>query len=447
MTIQSTVSRTPYKGNSKTTQFAVPFQFLDDTWLTVILRAENGTETLQKLNSDYKVTGAGNPQGGNIIMTVAPQTDTTLVISRYNIAATQLLELLANGDFPADSIMKALDKLTLLAQQSMLDDSRSLKFPLTDDAKLTNTLPSSKARAGRALTFDDEGNAKVSVYEFDDLIDIVADAVADAKDYATASSISADSSATSKQLANDWAEKETAIAPGHFSAKYWADQASKATIPDNAITTDKVVDKAITTAKINDKAVTIAKLSDDVNALLSAIYPVGSYLHSEQTANFKFGNGTFLICNGASYDPIAYPETFKLIGKRYGGSDAAPLLPNLTGKVLAMCNTSSHLAGSSAGNENVDAPLPKHGHGIIDPKHPHSFQFYSYGGNAKEGALLTINSGQSLFPTADGNSIHNGSIGTNATGISIQETGTVPTPQVSVIQPTLYVQNIFIFAR
>lgn len=44
----------------------------------------------------------------------------------------------------------------------------------------------------------------------------------------------------------------------------------------------------------------------------------------------------WLRCNGAVYNPTLYPDLWDAIGKRYGGTDESPLLPNVTQNPLGI---------------------------------------------------------------------------------------------------------------
>jgi len=88
MTVSSSVNKVIYSGNSATVLFPVNYYFLENSHLKVILRAADGTETVQALTTNYTVTGAGNPAGGSITMFIAPLIGTTLTILR-NVPATQ----------------------------------------------------------------------------------------------------------------------------------------------------------------------------------------------------------------------------------------------------------------------------------------------------------------------------------------------------------------------
>ena len=156
MTVSSTTTKAQYSGNGTTTVFAVPFYFLLNSDLLVILRSSAGVETTQVLTTNYTVTGAGNESGGSITMLVAPPTGTTLTILR-NAPATQETDLIPNDRLPAESLEDALDKLTMLVQQLDEENNRALKFATTDSTAST-TLPTSPNRAGKFLSFDNNGN-------------------------------------------------------------------------------------------------------------------------------------------------------------------------------------------------------------------------------------------------------------------------------------------------
>jgi hypothetical protein len=140
MTVSSGLNRISYAGNGTTTVFPVNYYFLDNTHLQVILISSTGVEAQQTLTSNYTVTGAGNEAGGTVTMLVAPPAGTTLVIQR-NVPATQETDYLANDPFPAESHERALDKLTMLAQQNERESGRALKIPLAAVPTTSTELP------------------------------------------------------------------------------------------------------------------------------------------------------------------------------------------------------------------------------------------------------------------------------------------------------------------
>ncbi len=131
MTVSSTQNSVTYAGNGSSVNFAVPFYFLADAHLRVVRRAADGAETLQVITTNYTVTGAGNPSGGQVAMLVAPPTGTTLTIRRV-VPATQEVDYVTNDAFPAETHERALDKLTMLAGGLAESMSRALVLRETD---------------------------------------------------------------------------------------------------------------------------------------------------------------------------------------------------------------------------------------------------------------------------------------------------------------------------
>jgi len=156
MTVSSSTAKVSYSGNGATQAFAVPFYFLADSQLLVILRASTGAETTQVLGVNYTVTDAGVLTGGTVTMTVAPPTGSTLVIVR-NVPLTQETDLQPNDRLPAETLEQSIDKLTMITQQLDEESARSLKFPVSDASAFDPTLPVSSDRAGKYLKFNASG--------------------------------------------------------------------------------------------------------------------------------------------------------------------------------------------------------------------------------------------------------------------------------------------------
>ena len=116
MTVSSSTAKVSYSGNGSTQAFAVPFYFLANSQLLVVLRSSTGAETTQVLGTNYTVTGAGVLTGGTVTMTAAPASGTTLVISR-NVPLTQETDLQPNDRLPAETLEQSIDKLTMITQQ------------------------------------------------------------------------------------------------------------------------------------------------------------------------------------------------------------------------------------------------------------------------------------------------------------------------------------------
>ena len=130
MTISTTASRISYNGNGATTAFSFPYRFIANSDLTVIKIAADGTETTLTLNTNYTVTGADDDAGGVVTLSVAPLSGQRLVIYRA-LAITQEVDYITGDPFPAETHERALDRLTMVAQQQQDAIDRSAKLPVT----------------------------------------------------------------------------------------------------------------------------------------------------------------------------------------------------------------------------------------------------------------------------------------------------------------------------
>lgn len=183
MTVSSSTAKVSYSGNGTTQAFAVPFYFLANSQLLVVLRSSTGVETTQVLGTNYTVTGAGVLTGGTVTMTTAPASGSTLVITR-NVPLTQETDLQPNDRLPAETLEQSIDKLTMITQQIDEATDRTLKAPLTDSASLDLTLPTSTARASKYLTFNALGEPTASAGPTTNFVDpttygAVGDGIAD----------------------------------------------------------------------------------------------------------------------------------------------------------------------------------------------------------------------------------------------------------------------------
>ena len=163
MTVSTSTSTANYTANGSTTTFAYPFKIFADSDLVVILRnTATSVETVQVLNSAYTVTGAGNVAGGNVVFGTAPASGNTVFIRR-ELPLTQETDFVPNDPFPAEAHENALDKLTMLVQQTSIDTDRAILFPQSDLAgSFNNILPISTARASSVVSFDGNGNLTVT---------------------------------------------------------------------------------------------------------------------------------------------------------------------------------------------------------------------------------------------------------------------------------------------
>jgi hypothetical protein len=161
MTVSSSTSRASYSGNGSLTTFAYVFKVFDQDDLTVILRASNGTETVQTITTDYTVTGVGDVGGGNVVFGTAPASGVTVVILR-EMDLEQGLDLVPNDPFPAQSLEDSLDKLTFMVQQHNEELGRAIKASRTNVLAGSEFVISAADRANKVFSFDGSGDLAVT---------------------------------------------------------------------------------------------------------------------------------------------------------------------------------------------------------------------------------------------------------------------------------------------
>lgn len=152
MSIASTTARISYTLTAADQLLTVPFYFLEASHLEVLV--VGSPPVTLALTTDYTVNGAGSEGGGSIKLTGAGTDIADEVVILRNVPATQLVDYVFNDRFPAEVHEKALDKLTMLAQQRAEGESRALRFEKgeTLDGTLSKT-----SRTSKALAFDANG--------------------------------------------------------------------------------------------------------------------------------------------------------------------------------------------------------------------------------------------------------------------------------------------------
>ena len=161
MTVSSSTNRASYSGNGTLTTFAYGFKIFDQDELTVILRASDGTETVQTITTNYTVTGVAAAGGGNVVFGTAPASGVTIVILR-ELDLDQGLDLVPNDPFPAQSLEDSLDKLTFMVQQHNEELGRTIKASRTNVLAGSEFTISAADRANKVFSFDGSGDLAVT---------------------------------------------------------------------------------------------------------------------------------------------------------------------------------------------------------------------------------------------------------------------------------------------
>ena len=161
MTISTTIIKNSYSGNASQTVFPYTFKISVDADIQVILRSALGTETVKSISTDYTVSGAGDANGGNVTMVVAPASGETLVIRRATIQ-TQTIDLVENDPFSAETVEGGFDKSVSLVQEIQEEADRAIKLSRTNTMASTEFTVDAVNRAGKILGFDNAGELVVS---------------------------------------------------------------------------------------------------------------------------------------------------------------------------------------------------------------------------------------------------------------------------------------------
>lgn len=131
---------------------AIPFPFQANNTIYVYKGADGAITLTQGV--DYSILGAGLESGGSITLTgTATDAGDFLTILR-DVPITQLTDYIANDRFPAEVHERALDKLTMIAQQHERELQGAFRIPAYEGT----VSPITRAqRAGKLFNFDDTG--------------------------------------------------------------------------------------------------------------------------------------------------------------------------------------------------------------------------------------------------------------------------------------------------
>lgn len=134
MTVNNTnIVSGPYIGNGITTEFSYDFRVDDKTQLEIYETDSVGIVTPLILDVDYTVNSVGSDSGGTItrIAGALPLDYKWIIKSNYKL--TQEISFSSQGGFFPDIHEKAIDKLTVIAQQLSEEIDRCIKVDITSD--------------------------------------------------------------------------------------------------------------------------------------------------------------------------------------------------------------------------------------------------------------------------------------------------------------------------
>lgn len=156
MAVQESQSYKEHHGNGFTTSFLTPV-FLEnaDIHATVTI---DGVSTALTLDVDYSLEGAGESSGGTLTYPISglPLAVGDIILIERKMVTEQPVSLSTFGKVSLPVIERMVDRLTLLAQQSELSLSRSVRAASPE--RPLSALPPVAERAGKALGFGNNGN-------------------------------------------------------------------------------------------------------------------------------------------------------------------------------------------------------------------------------------------------------------------------------------------------
>ena len=225
MTISSLNVKNSYNADGSTTSFAYTFPIHSTAEIQVILRAANGTETIQVLNTHYTIVDNGSA-GGQVNFTTAPGSGIAVVLLR-DTNLTQETDYISNDPFPAETHEAALDKLTLQQQELQEELNRALKISRSNDITSSEIVQTATARAGKLLGFDSSGDLDTSL----DASSIATNATA-AANSATAAAAS-EAAAQTAQAAAESAKNAAEVALDTFDDRFLGAKSSDPTLDND----------------------------------------------------------------------------------------------------------------------------------------------------------------------------------------------------------------------
>jgi hypothetical protein len=136
--------------------YAFTFEILANTDIAVYK-----DDVLLTLTTHYTVTIASNGTG-SVTITAAGLALTPTSPAQYAIVGNRTIsrstDFTTGGDFFANTLNDELDQQTIFNQQNAEGLLRAMQAPQTDPTSINMTLPRASVRAGKYLSFDDNGN-------------------------------------------------------------------------------------------------------------------------------------------------------------------------------------------------------------------------------------------------------------------------------------------------
>jgi len=366
--IATTSTKITYQGNGLTTEFAIPFAYIEAGQIKVIITDPEDIET--ELETDYFVDTdknvviyPGYPPGQEPAQTEQPEIlpeGWKLTIYRAT-EATQLEDI---GDkYPLPVIEKMVDKITQLIQELKEGVERSVKVDISADItpdKLLDEIydKTAIAQSSAAAAAASENNAKAS------------------ENNAKASEQAAAQSETNAESYKDttygyMTTTEAYVTQAGQSATTATNKATEASASANAAAQSKTAAEAaesIATQKATSAAASATSASASATSAANSAELASTFAHRLPVGTiFAYAGNSgnpigALLCDGSAVSRTMYPDLFEKIGTTYGAGDGATTfnLPNLSDNRFVEGSTTAGTA-KSAGLPNITGNYRVHG--------------------------------------------------------------------------------------
>ncbi len=204
MTIASELSKVAYSGNGATLSFTIPFHFVKESDIKVVLREVGDQETILVAGTDYSLEWEAETTGGTCNMVVPPATGQALVLWR-DPALLQETVFEEGVPLSAKAREDALDILTMITQANRERLDRAVTFKVSSQAE---TVEMPDPDAGKAIVWNATGDNLENGPTASDIEAAQASAVAaeTAKTLAEAAKVDAEAAQAAAETARDEAQ-------------------------------------------------------------------------------------------------------------------------------------------------------------------------------------------------------------------------------------------------
>ena len=160
MSVPSSTGKIQYVLGGGVESVAVPFYFVSNSHVRVV-RTRNEVDV--PLTSGYSLAGAGASSGGTLTLDGTQTLYGDRLTVKRNVPLTQLVQYAPNDRFPASTHERALDLLTMMAQQTKEAAERALIYAEGELIAGGNVLPKIPTRQRKVLGFDPHGALDLTV--------------------------------------------------------------------------------------------------------------------------------------------------------------------------------------------------------------------------------------------------------------------------------------------